>query len=398
MHVAILRRVPDFSASMDVYADGLVKGLKTVRPSWIVSELHPAAPKNAAIKSLSGVQKYYERYWRYPNRLRQVRADIFHIIDHSDGYISGWLHRDQKPNVVTCHDLINLIQPETFKGRARLPWLSMTLWKQAVESMRQADHVITVSAHTKRDTIEQLAIMPQSITVVPNAVGSQFVVLSPEHRQNVRQKHAPESEAFCLLNIGSNNARKNISAILLAVECLRDKGVPVRFWKAGADFTNEQKQFIRDHNLQNETSYLGKLSETELIELYNAADCLMAPSLYEGFGLTILEAMACGTPVITANINAMPEVAGDAALLVDPTNIRDIARAVQKLYTQPELAKVLARRGLERVQNFTWESTAEQVAQVYEQILAQSKTGKDSAKLTQRPSQIVSNRPPNKNS
>ena len=95
----------------------------------------------------------------------------------------------------------------------------------------------------------------------------------------------------------------------------------------------------------------------------------MAPSLYEGFGLTILEAMACGTPVITANINAMPEVAGDAALLVAPTNIEEMAQAVQKLYNQPNLVRALVNKGLERVKDFTWEKTAEQVAQVYEQVL-----------------------------
>ncbi|MBE9061254.1 glycosyltransferase family 1 protein [cf. Phormidesmis sp. LEGE 11477] len=377
MHIAILRRVPRFSVSMDVYADGLIAGLKAVRPSWTISELHPTVSDSNAFKPLNGIQKYYERYWRYPNRLRQTKADIFHIIDHSDGYLSNWLCQDQQPNVVTCHDLINLIQPETFRGRAVFPWLSMTLWKQAVRSMRQADHVVAVSSHTKQDTVEHLAIAPQSITVVPNAVGSQFTVLPLDRRQRVRQNYEADTKAFCLLNIGSNNARKNISAILSAVEIAKDAGVPVRFWKAGADFTGEQKQFIGDRNLQNEVSYLGKLNETELIELYNAADCLTAPSLYEGFGLTILEAMACGTPVITANINAMPEVAGEAALLVNPTSIEEIAQAIQKLYNQPELANILVDKGLARVKNFTWEKTAEQVAQVYEQVLSQNKKCKD---------------------
>ncbi len=373
MRIAILRRAPRFSVSMDVYADSLVKGLKIVHPDWTVLEYCPSSNSSKIDTSqwVSGAQKYYERYWSYPKRLTRIDADIFHIIDHSDGYLSSWLRRNQKPNVVTCHDLINLIQPETFKGRAIFPWLSMALWKQAVEAMRWADHVITVSAHTKRDTVEHLEIAPQSITVVPNAVGGQFTVLPIEDCQRVRQKYTSESEAFCLLNIGSNNARKNISTILLAVDRVRDANVPVRFWKAGADFTSEQKQFIRDRNLQNEVSYLGKLSEAELIELYNAADCLMAPSLYEGFGLTILEAMACGTPVITANINAMPEVAGDAGLLVDPTSVEAIAQAVQKLYTQPELADILIKKGLDRVKSFTWENTAEQIAQVYEQVLSQ---------------------------
>ncbi|MEO0808240.1 MAG: glycosyltransferase family 1 protein [Cyanobacteria bacterium J06643_4] len=358
---------------MDVHADGLIHGLKSVRPAWKITEHCPQRPNLSGwLKPLESLSKYTERYWHYPNRLKQIDADILHIIDHSDGYLCDRLRRNQQLNVVTCHDLINLIQPETFRGRAIFPWLSMTLWQQAVQSMKQANHVITVSAHTKQDTVEHLGISPKDITVIHNAVNNGFRPLNPEHNRAVRERYSLANGTFCLLNVGSNNARKNISAILSVIDRLKSQELPVVFWKAGADFDLSQKQFIQTRGLGSVVRYLGKPTEETLVELYNAADCLIAPSLYEGFGFTILEAMACGTPVITANVSAMPEVAGDAALLVDPNDIEVIARAVQDLHTHPEKAKALVRKGLTRVQNFSWENTAEQAAQVYEQVLAQS--------------------------
>ena len=128
MRVAILRRTPKASVSMDVYADRLIDGLKTVRPTWEVFEFYPTT-EASSFQWISGVQKYYERYWRYPHRLQQFDADIFHIIAHSDGYLSSWLRNAQRTNVVTCHDLINLIRPDTFKGRASFPLVSMTAWR-----------------------------------------------------------------------------------------------------------------------------------------------------------------------------------------------------------------------------------------------------------------------------
>ncbi len=375
MRIAILRRAPQVSVSMDVYADRLVQGLKAVRPDWTILECYPQFQERggASSKALAGIQKYYERYWCYPNRLKRLDADIFHIIDHTDGDISRWLGRSHSATVVTCHDLINLIKPETFKGRAKFPLISMAAWRWGVESMRHADHIVTVSTHTKQDVIEHLEIAPAAITVVPNAVDKVFHRLPADAIQAVRDRYGLTPETFCLLNVGSNNARKNISGILAAVAAAKHQGLPVHFWKAGADFTDEQAQFIQANGLADCVAYVGKPSEPSLIELYNAADCLMAPSSYEGFGLTILEAMACGTPVITASVSAMPEVAGDAAILVDPTNQAEITDAIHQLFNHPEQRQALIQKGLERVQQFTWEKTAQAVASVYEQTLS-SKT------------------------
>ncbi|MEM9215751.1 MAG: glycosyltransferase family 1 protein [Cyanobacteria bacterium P01_F01_bin.150] len=376
MRVVILRRSPKASVSMDVYADRLIEGLRSVRPNWTIMETCPMLPPGdvkGLSKGIVGVGKYYERYWQYPRRLKSMNADIFHIIDHSDGHLSRWLRRSRLPNVVTCHDLINLIKPETFRGRAAFPVVSMAAWRWGVKGMRQAEHVIAVSSHTKRDIVEHLDIPSSTITVVPNAVDREFRCLPVTEITAVRNEYGLHPETFCLLNVGSNNARKNISGILAVVSTLKQQGVPVHFWKIGVDFTSEQIEFIKTQGIAPYVTYLGKPEPYRLVQIYNAADCLMAPSLYEGFGLTILEAMACGTPVITANVSAMPEVAGDAAILVEPTDKSGIVEAVQHLFTHHKEQKSLIQKGLDRARRFTWEHTAEQVAKVYEQVLFQAK-------------------------
>ena len=371
MRVAILRRAPKASFSMDVYADSLIRGLKAIRPDWEIIERSPVLKVASSRESnwIAGGQKYYERYWRYPHSLKNLDADIFHVIDHSDGYLSYWLKRDQKPNVVTCHDLINLIKPETFRGRASFPLLSMTAWKLAIQGMRKANHIIAVSSHTKKDTVEHLAIAPNNITVVPNAVDAMFRPLSQDDIDTFRHEQRISKDTLCLLNVGSNNARKNILTALKALAVLKDQGLPIFFGKVGADFNSEQKHFIKAQGLESCIAYLGQPDEETLVKIYNAADVLLAPSLYEGFGLTVLEAMACGTAVVTAKVTSIPEVAGDAAILTDPLDVDAITKAIQQLYDNPLYRKELVQKGLERVKQFTWEKTAERVANIYEQIL-----------------------------
>ena len=371
MRIAILRRAPKASFSMDVYADGLIRGLKVVRPNWQIIECSPVLNIASVRQSnwIAGGQKYYERYWRYPRTLKNLDADIFHVIDQSDGYLCYWLKRYKKPNVVTCHDLINLIKPDTFQGRAKFPLISIAAWKLAIQGMREANHILAVSSHTKKDAVEHLAIAPHNITVVPNAVDAIFHPLLPDDIDEFRRRRGIAKDTLCLLNVGSNNARKNILTILKTLAVLNTQGLPVMFWKVGADFNAEQKHFIKIHHLESCIAYLGRPDEATLVKIYNAADVLLAPSLYEGFGLTVLEAMACGAAVVAANATSIPEVAGDAAILTAPLDVNAIVKAIQQLYDHPCYREQLVQRGLERVKQFTWEKTAAHVANVYEQIL-----------------------------
>lgn len=371
MRVAIIRRAPKASFSMDVYADGLVRGLKTVRPNWEFIELIPRTGYPGVFSGkLSGIGKYYERYYRYPSSIKQCKVDVFHIIDHSDGHILHGLKHMKQPKIVTCHDLVNLVQPENIQDQARIPWISMMSWKFAIAGLAHADHIIAVSKHTAKDVNQLLHVASEAITVVPNAVEPYFKQL-PENQVNTfRQKLGIKPQTFCLLNVGSSHPRKNIMAVLQTLQLLKSRNFPVVLLKAGADFSTEQKAFIDAQRLNADILYLGKPNSAALVEIYNVADVLLAPSLYEGFGMTLLEAMACGTPVVTSNVTSLPDVAGDTGILVSPTDVEALAKAVYSLAEQSDYRKLLIEKGLERVKAFTWEGTAEKVATLYESSMA----------------------------
>lgn len=372
MRVAILRRTPKASFSMDVYADELIRGLKAVRPSWKVIELSPESPKRfSRLHFSTGLQKYYERYWKFPQRLNGIDVDIFHIIDHSDGHLARYLNKIKKPTIITCHDLINLIKPETFKGKADFPVVSMTAWKMAIRGMCSADHIISVSSHTAKDISRYLGVELDRVSVVPNAVNPAFHPMESESAHLIREELGILPEETCLLNVGSNNARKNLSTILKVVKILRDRNWPIRFIKVGSDFNQNQKDYIQENSLDDKVQYVGQPNDKLLIGFYNAADILIAPSTYEGFGLTVLEAMACGTPVITSNVSSLPEVAGDAAILTDPMDVQAIVDAITRLQQDDSYQQKLVKKGLVRASLFTWEKTAEKVAFVYENILSE---------------------------
>lgn len=376
MRVAILRRSRNASISMDVYADSLISGLKAVRPDWKIVELSPLSDSSEMIDAksdqkafwLAGISKYYERYWRYPRSLKNQIADVFHVVDHSEGHLCAWLRHYHKRNTITCHDLINLVEPETFKGRARLPLISMLVWKNAVKCMRWADRIISVSSHTKKDIVNSLAIEEDAITVIPNAVDAIFHTISSESIARYRQQKGISPKQFCLLNVGSNHSRKNLTTVLKIISALKSHDIPVHFWKVGKNFTPKQQEYIAQNNLETDITYLGQPTLDELITIYNAADLLIAPSTYEGFGLTILEAMACGLVVLTSNVTSLPEVAGNAAILVNPLDVKTMVTKILNLYHDSELYQNLVKQGLKRSALFTWQNTAERVARIYEDI------------------------------
>jgi glycosyltransferase involved in cell wall biosynthesis len=371
MRIAIARTMAEFS--LNIYTDNLIAGLKKVRPEWEIIELAPKLFDRGSSSLSLRFQKYYERFWNYPQVVRQQVVDIFHIVEPCDAHIAYWLQKSDTPIVVTCHDLANYFFPDNLQGSVQLPIVSKRAWMYSVNGMRVADHIISISSATAEDTIEILNIDPTDITVIPNAVEAIFQPLPKVESVAFRQQHEISTETFCLLNVGGDHPRKNINKILEAIAILKDKQLPISFWKAGADFTAAQQQFIQDRGLESIVRHFGKPDKSTLLRLYNAADVLVAPSLYEGFGITLLEAMACGTPAITSNASAMPEVVGDAGVLVTPTSADEIAAAAVRLYHDPQFYQELVDRGLERVKAFTWESNAERVAQVYERTLATKK-------------------------
>ena len=372
MRIVIVRRESKVAFSMDVYADNLVLQLKALHPEWEIIEIAPQ-PWSKDLENLwhSGnpLRKYYERFFNHPRSVNKLEADIFHIIDHTNAHIAYWLKKSGKTAIVTCHDLVQYVYPEILKNQSRFPAFSLATWEYSVKGINVADRTIGVSTNTANDISQWLNVDPKKIDVVFNGVESDFQVLPSKVAKCWRQKHVSSPAEICILNIGSTHQRKNIITILKAIKAIAERGIEIRLWKIGDDFSPAQKQFIQDSFLEQHITLLGKPNRENLVRFYNAADVLLAPSLYEGFGLTILEAMACGTPVITSNVSSLPEVAGDGAILVNPMDLEAIIQAILRLQQDARYRQTLIARGLAQATKFTWKKTATNVAQIYKQLV-----------------------------
>jgi glycosyltransferase involved in cell wall biosynthesis len=235
--------------------------------------------------------------------------------------------------VVTVHDLAVLRHPETFNQ-----WTRRYSRFAVPRVARAARRLIAVSEFTRGEIVELLGVPSERIDVIPNAVGAQFV---PD---------GPAAQGDYVLAVGTLEPRKNLAA---AEEAARRVGAPLKV--VGA----------RGWGGVQVDGWLGRVSDEELAALFRGARCLVYPSLYEGFGIPVLEAMACGTPVVTSAGGATEEVAGGAAVLVDPQDVAAIAGGIEEAGARRD---ELVRKGLERAREFTWPRVAAATRRVYEQV------------------------------
>lgn len=285
-------------------------------------------------------------------------VDLFHATDHLLPYFR------RIKSVFTLHDLIFLFHPETHKSLNR--WF-LTLMMPRF--LRAADAVIAVSECTKRDAIRFYRIPEEKITVIYEGVNPRFRPASPETIAAVRARYGLP-ERF-ILYVGTIEPRKNLTTLLeafhhlLATYDLRLVIVGKKGWLYERFFRR-----LRELGLENRVLFTGYVPDEDLPAIYSAADLFVFPSLYEGFGLPVLEAMACGTPVICSNTSSLPEVAGDAALLVDPTDARALTGAMEQVLTNERLWATLRAKGMERARGFTWEKAAYRTWEVYQQVIS----------------------------
>ncbi|MBC7811876.1 MAG: glycosyltransferase family 4 protein [Burkholderiales bacterium] len=220
--------------------------------------------------------------------------------------------------------------------------------------------------------IDLYSTSPDKITVLLSGVDARFQHVTDTDRLSaVRHKYGLDSRPY-IFSLGTVQPRKNYTRLIHTLAQLRAEGFDLALAIAGGKGWLEDPIYetIRDTHMQPYVHLLGFADEADLPALYSAAECVALPSLYEGFGLPVLEAMACGTPVVTSNISSLPEVAGDAALLIDPRDQEAITDAVRRLISDSQLSADLVARGLERVQQFTWDAAAVQLRQIYADLLS----------------------------
>jgi glycosyltransferase involved in cell wall biosynthesis len=269
--------------------------------------------------------------------------------------------------VTTIHDVIPFVNP---KACTTLDRLIYRFWLPVI--VQRMDAVITVSSFSKLDLSKYLNIPGRNIFVTYQATDSKFRLLAEAEIAPVLGRNGVARPY--ILYVGSLEPRKNLLRLLDAYQQVLKWSRHWRLIIVGARNywkSSPVAEKVKQLGLQGQVIFTGYISDEDLPSLYNAADLFVFPSLYEGFGLPVLEAMACGTPVVTSNSSSLPEVAGDAAILVDPYSVEAIYAAMRRVLEDPELAKELRRRGLERALQFTWEKTARETIAVYEKVLGE---------------------------
>jgi glycosyltransferase involved in cell wall biosynthesis len=294
---------------------------------------------------------------------RQLRLDVVH-----DPTGAMPLSLTGAARVATIHDAIPYVYPQT---SARLDRLIYHLWLPL--AVRAADAVITVSQQSREDILDHLPLSPARVAAIPEAADRRFRPLPPSEFAPILRELGIAWPY--ILYVGALEPRKNLPRLLAAYARLRHWSERWRLVIVGARRANSAPIFeaVQRLALEPYVHFTGFVTDDHLPALYAGADLFAFPSLYEGFGLPVLEAMACGAPVVTSNSSSLPEVAGDAAILVDPADVEQIAQAMWLVLSQPALADALRRRGLARAAQFTWERTARETIAVYERILAQRK-------------------------
>jgi glycosyltransferase involved in cell wall biosynthesis len=299
----------------------------------------------------------FAQFLRMPQDRMFPGIDLFHATDH----LLPRLTRVR--TVFTLHDLIFRLYPGTHKPLNR--WFLTLVMPRFLEA---ADAVIAVSEHTKRDAMRFYGLDEAKIHVVYEGVDARFRPAPAEAIARVRRDHGLPSKF--ILSLGTIEPRKNLTSLLEAYHTLRARGSEVGLVIVGQKGWLYEGFFRRLHELglDNEVVFTGFVPDADLPAIYSAAELFVFPSLYEGFGLPVLEALACAAPVVTSDSSSLPEVAGDAALLVDPTSVGHLVEAMTTVLESEDVRADLKARGPRQAARFNWDKAARETLAVYRSV------------------------------
>jgi glycosyltransferase involved in cell wall biosynthesis len=294
-------------------------------------------------------------------RLQRHRLDLF----HATHYVIPPLARARA--VVTIHDIIHVLYPQFLPNRAAQLYARVMIRR----ALKRADRIVTVSYNSKRDLVDYFGIAPSRIDVIYNGVASRFRPDVPAaERDRVAMRYGLPRPY--LLFLGGEKPHKNVRNVLRAfAEARRDGPLPHVLVLAGPMPTNRSRveALISALDLDTHVFRPGIVPEEDLPGLFAGADAFLYPTLYEGFGLPVAEAMACGTPVLTSSTSALQEIAGGYAYLVDPMDVDAIARGIRDLATDPARRAEFADLGRRRAADFSWDRAAAETLRVYAEAL-----------------------------
>lgn len=284
-------------------------------------------------------------------------AEVFHATEHL------LLPLRTVPTVLTVHDLIFRLFPE-HHTRLNYWYLNATMPLYC----RRATAIISVSEATKRDLVRLYRLPAAKITVVHEAAAPHFMPAAPERVANVRTRYG--LPARYILRVGTIEPRKNLERLLEALAVLRRLAPDARLVIVGARGWLTEGFFRRLEalGLGDAVQLAGRVPDEDLPAIYSGAELLVEPSVYEGFGLPLLEAMACGTPVVCSAVASLPEVGGDAARYFDPHDTEAMAALMAEVWRSADLRAALRQAGLARAAQFSWQRAAQETLAVYERV------------------------------
>ena len=340
----------DRSLSMKIYASYLFATLKTVDDQTKFDLVSFETTNLPILKDILGKE------FSYPNYVSELKADLFHITDHSYGSLAFGL--GSRNIIATVHDLnaLELANQSSFLGKLR--------FKYNLGGLQKCTRLIADSEFTKK-LIQKHLNYQRPIDVVYLGKDDCFRKYNTQQKSLTTQKYQINPKNKYLLHVGHSGPVKNVELILQTLKILPEKYLLVKI----GGFTPTQKKFIEDNQLHSRINQYQNASIETLTDWYNLADCLVFPSLLEGFGLPVLEAMACGLPVICSKTASLPEIGGKAVVYIDPHQKRDLFKAITNLTNNKVLSQKLSELGLKQAKKFTWQNCAQETAKVYTKVL-----------------------------
>jgi len=295
-----------------------------------------------------------------PWALHRERPDVF----HAPHYVLPPAVRCR--SIVTIHDCIHLMFPQYLPNRMAYAYARASMWSAA----RRSNRILTVSEASKRDIIRFFGVPADKIVVIYNAIDERFrLAPSDEAVDRVRERY--QLSGRFVLYAGNIKPHKNLVRLIEAFAALRRRGFDdVTLLIIGDEISRlpALRRAVHSHKLHKHVRFLGYLADDMLAILYRLASVFVFPSLYEGFGLPPLEAMASGTPVVTSNVSSLPEVTGGAAVLVDPYDVDSIREGIERVLTDPALRAELRAKGIARSLEFSWERSVARTREIYEDV------------------------------
>lgn len=298
---------------------------------------------------------------------------IVHLTDQQMS-TALYLHRRRGPVVTTVHDIVPyLVRDDPEQSDFHHPF-DRGFDVLAMRALKRADHLIAISQYTKKTLVEALSIPQDRISVV--LYGVDHGTFRPvEISDEFRRKYGLPRDNQYIVYVGAESPRKNLPRLVRAYAEVKARRPAVKLIKVGTPTYMAQfqqlKALIGELGLEDDVIFINHPPEQDLVTFYNLADVFAFPTLYEGFGMPPLEALACGAPVVTSNATSIPEVVGDAAIQVDPHSVEELAAAIERVLDSPSLRAELSRKGRARAATFDWSRTANQTLAIYRRLAPQ---------------------------